>query len=1507
MCPNDHNAQRDQNTTEALRPDELDIWVADQAAPDSNPAMMIYAVRMQGPLDEMVLRRAVAGLATLHRAVRVMIEVRSGEPHKRYAEPGDVPVFVDDLPDDISSPETWLQDRLTEVATYRIDLTSAPGLAVRVLRLAPNDWTLCLHINHICSDDLTVWLLMRDFGRCYAAALSDADCATPDNETSLDKHSANRTPAVRVASSPRPSPLPWPGRQLHNGHAPKAATVSFVHEDTLSKEMVEDLRRIARDSGVTLYCLVAATYQILLGRYCMADEVGVGIGISTRANPAAMNEVGNWVNYTGLAQSTGDPVFVSELAGRFCRDLRALREGKSEQTLTSFSASIVQYLKERNLPSIPGITATHVKLPAECVLVELTASLRLEGEGAIIVLRGRKTLFTETDLEALMAAWLGLLKELTGRDRIANESLPLPAETRRAIARRSSMDLLPETILDPAAQFDRVVSSTPDAIALRGEANTITYAELDEQARRLAAWLLGPAGVVPGDRIAMMLDRGPDLAIAHLAALLAGVVIVPIDVSYPDERVALVLSRADCRLILADDPAQRARLARLAKATESVKALPPRAEIPEQLPRDRVIAPDAPAYVIYTSGSTGAPKGTVIPRQAIARLIVSCFSPRPKPGDNIGQLASPGFDALFIELWGALLNGAALVCPSAAPQTVMDYSDLLRRFGITHQFFTTSVFNLLVDEAIDALGGLRDVRIGGEAISPKHATAFVERFPKSVLSNVYGPTENGALSTAFRIDTPPPSTATSLPIGRPLPGNMAFVLDQNLALVPDGFLGELWLGGPGLALGYDGDEDMTAERFIDFAPAALSLDGVELVRLYRTGDKVRWDAAGNELEFHGRIDSQIKFNGQRIEPTEVEAVMQRVRGVRRAAVIPLHGGPGGAVSGLVGVYDCDRSGMDQLDMQNRIRRALSQALPRYLHPTRLQHFPDGLALNSSGKIDRIGLRRALFDIEAETKASFTDVPNADGIAVALFDLWCETLRCKTAGREDNFFDAGGHSVLAMRFLSKLERTLGLVVSLDEFLKDPRLGALQARMLQPARRPVPLSDHLTLLKAGSVTTAPIFCLPGILGQAGWVFNALKVMPDMGRQILGLQATYLPNLLSIDEIAEVFADEIIKWHKAHGIDQGAILLGFSIAGFMAGAVAAKLEAAGHAPSQVIMFDPGSTLFPRHTSITGGDQGMTDTLEMMRMAHDLAPINTRLDFVFATRGFPWPNSVSPEEWAILARGGVAVYPVEEFHMTLCEAQKGKVLAGFVDDLVAKRLLPTQILDVAWSTDELAAVAEAGRLVRTGNHAKARRVLAGMPEKRRSHPALVQQIQWLDTQLKDIGVLSRSAAALMRNNLNADAASTLALMDALQSVGAPKIADQLDETVLDIIADPTPGTVFRRVKRWLQRGRKDRATRLALDPDFLEQDAVEVAMVQLLLFRASDQLSHEEFAERLVAVLSESSAAPPHFLASFRDILTPGDQELAVRITALAKMRFPRDPFLATLEEIWERRSST
>jgi len=444
--------------------------------------------------------------------------------------------------------------------------------------------------------------------------------------------------------------------------------------------------------------------------------------------------------------------------------------------------------------------------------------------------------------------------------------------------------------------------------------------------------------------------------------------------------------------------------------------------------------PDNLAYVIYTSGSTGHPKGVSVPHRAVARLVLNTNYLEIFPSDRVAQLASISFDAATLEIWGALLNGACLVVFSPRASSLDELGSSIEECGVTVLWLTAALFHQMVERQLPRMRGLRLLFTGGEVVLPDHARVCAKALTGCVLRNGYGPTENTTFTATWEIR--PDAVHETVPIGHPISNSTVYVLDGDLQPVPTGVAGELYTGGAGLARGYHGHPQLTAERFI---PDPLS--GIAGSRLYRTGDRVRWRSDGT-LEFLGRIDRQVKLRGFRIELSEIEAVARKCPGVADCIVLLREDMPGYKELVAYVVF----SGKEQASVE-RLKEQMSEHLPGFMMPSAFVRLPS-MPLTRNGKIDRDSLPAP----DRNGAAAFSFVPPKNEIEAALAWIWEKTLLVEDISMDANFFELGGHSLLATELVARISSVFKMKVPLRWLFEKPTIAQF-AEML-PANEPQP---------------------------------------------------------------------------------------------------------------------------------------------------------------------------------------------------------------------------------------------------------------------------------------------------------------------------------------------------------------------------------------------------------------------------------------------------------------------
>ncbi|MEU8501947.1 non-ribosomal peptide synthetase [Streptomyces lavendulae] len=568
--------------------------------------------------------------------------------------------------------------------------------------------------------------------------------------------------------------------------------------------------------------------------------------------------------------------------------------------------------------------------------------------------------------------------------------------------------------------FEVQAAKRPEAIAVRGADGVLTYAELDRRTNRLAHELRA-RGVDVEVPVALLMRRSADLIVTLVAVLKAGGVYVALDRSMPAERRASVLLDARPALVITDDE--------MPSATDGDRPWCPLSELSAcaaRRPTTRPVTRTSPvntAYIAYTSGSAGKPKGVMVPHRAIERLVVGAGYLPIRPDDVFLQLAPIAFDASTLEIWGPLLNGAQLVVAPDQQLPLGALADLVRGEGVTILWLTAGLLHHLVASGLAArLRGLRFLLAGGDVLSVESVNAAMADLPGTTLINGYGPTENTTFTCCGSLAEP--VTAPRVPIGPAIDGTSVYVLDDAVAMVPDGQPGRIHVAGAGLAHGYLNDPALTAQRFV-----ANPFSSVPGDRMYRTGDLGSRGEDG-AFDFHGREDRQVKIRGFRIEPGDVEHALRAHPDVVDAAVVATSSGD---EHSLVGFYVADEALVSE-----HLRTHMAALVPPYLIPAALVWL-EALPLTANGKVDR----EALYEYQPPGRGDLSSKYRgpASPLEQWLAEMWGDLTQTSPVGVDDDFFELGGHSLMAVRIIVEIGDRTGVEIDPQDFYACPTIAEL----------------------------------------------------------------------------------------------------------------------------------------------------------------------------------------------------------------------------------------------------------------------------------------------------------------------------------------------------------------------------------------------------------------------------------------------------------------------------------
>ncbi|MBI6976377.1 non-ribosomal peptide synthetase [Pseudomonas lactis] len=1032
-----HALSRQEDLPQSLAQNRL--WITWQLDPHSSAYTIPGALHLRGELDEDALRHSFQQLIQRHEALRTRFYERDGQAFQRVEATADFELPIIDLSD---LPNTEREARAQRVredqARSPFDLEKGPLLRVTLVRLGDEEHQLLVTLHHIIADGWSLNILIDEFSRLYAAAAQGQSLELPSLALQYADYGSWQRQWLAEGEGQRQ--LTYWKAQLGDEHPalnlatdhPRAAQhrhSAARHSQRLDARLSAAIRQTAQAHDSTPFMLLLATFQTLLYRYSGQRDIRIGVPNANRPRHETQGLIGFFINTLVLrAELDGRLPFNQLLAAARETTLaaQAHQDLPFEQLLEAFPQAREQGLfqvmfnhQQRDLSALrrlPGLLADELPWHSREAKFDLQLHSEEDRNGRLsLSFDYADELFEPATIQRLAEQFIHLLQAVCAQPQHAIGDLPL--------MQADEQQPWSEAPCAPARHWlpELLSQQTSDATALVWQDGSLTFAQLHTQANRLAHYLRDK-GVGPDVCVAIAAERSPQLLIGLLAIIKAGGAYVPLDPDYPAERLAYMLKDSGVQLLLT----QTALLPQLPSA-EGVCVIAMDSlhldSWPTQAPGLHLHG-DNLAYVIYTSGSTGQPKGVGNTHGALAeRLQWMQATYQLNETDVLMQKAPISFDVSVWECFWPLITGCRLVL--AGPGEHRDphrIAQLVQEHGVTTLHFVPPLLQLFIDEPLVAeCTSLRRLFSGGEALPAELRNRVLARLPAVQLHNRYGPTETAINVTHWQCAA---SDGERSPIGRPLGNVICRVLDEQLNPLPAGVPGELCIGGIGLARGYLGRAGLTAERFVADPLGAAG------TRLYRTGDRARWNADG-VLEYLGRLDQQVKLRGFRVEPEEIEARLLALAGIAQAVVLVRD-------AQLIGYYTADT----ELDEQT-VKTALAAELPEYMVPALLMRL-DAMPLSPSGKLDRRALPEPVWQTREHVEPHTV-------LQLQIAAIWREVLGLPRIGLRDDFFALGGHSLLATQIISRTRQTCDVELPLRTLFEASELGdfAEQVGLIQAA--------------------------------------------------------------------------------------------------------------------------------------------------------------------------------------------------------------------------------------------------------------------------------------------------------------------------------------------------------------------------------------------------------------------------------------------------------------------------
>ncbi|MBX9602040.1 MAG: amino acid adenylation domain-containing protein [Bryobacteraceae bacterium] len=1152
------------------------LWFLNQLDSGSTAYNIAARFRIRGPADPGLVERTVAAIVARHESLRTTFTAHNGEPvqvvHPEMATPFEV-LDLRTVPESKRDAESIAAAQ--REARTPFDLQSGPLLRTTLLRLGDEAWLLLLTIHHIVADGWSIGVIMREFAQIYPALAAnekipleplewqyvDYTLAEMERVSSPAMQDNYRYFQEKLGGAPLVTTLP-----ADRPRPEQSTSGSRIHSVLLPRRVFEAIEVFSRQRGATLFMTMLAAYKILLYRYTGQRDLVVGAPIANRTRPETEPLAGFFVNMLPL-RTTLDPrqsfeevlaeVRATVMEGFARQDtpiekiVETLRPARA-RNLNPFFQTIFYYHKDFVKPmGFCGLNVTSLPSETPGSMYDLNIYVIERAEGLRVNVDYDTDLFDHGTIERVVANYLTLLQAILDDPSRTVAELPVvSAAERKLVTGDWNATEAPVPDMTVHDWISKELRQRSNAHAVQYGNRRITCGELDLRSNQLAHYLRR-AGVGPESRVGLLLDRSETLLTGLLGILKAGGAYVPLDPDLPADRIAYILRDAGALIVVVSS--ETAGKAPAGLAVVSLCRDGNRIEKEPATSCPSSAGPNNLCQVIYTSGSTGRPKGVLIEHRSVVSLLAAMLREhRLTAHDRVLATTTISFDIAAMELLLPLAAGACVVLmPKRSAGDGALIQKALRETGATVLQATPTAWRILLEGGWRGGEALRAIS-GGEALSADLARQIRER--TSALWNGYGPTETTIYSIGFHVG---PEQGAPVPVGRPVANTRLYILDEFLNPVPIGVAGDLYIAGAGVARGYT-DPELTRERFL---PELGRTDGA---RMYFTGDRARYRADGL-VDYLGRSDDQVKIHGYRIEPGEIEATLRLHARVREVVVVAREDRPGDV---RLAAYVVSDNTVPNANLEVELRALARRKLPDYMMPAAFVFLPR-LPLTHNNKIDRKALPRP--DSGGHAHQPATPRTSTER---ALLPIWQQVLDNRELGVRDNFFEAGGHSLMAVRLFSELRHRFGKQLPLATLFSAPTVEQL-AGVLDADGWQAPWDCLVPIQPQGS--RPPFFCVHGVGGNVIEYFHMAKYL-GLEQPFYGIQAAAMYRrerlIERVEEIAAHYIQQLITFQPNGPYYLG----GSSFGGLVAYEMGRQLAALNREVALVALFDTFGPGYPQ-----------------------------------------------------------------------------------------------------------------------------------------------------------------------------------------------------------------------------------------------------------------------------------------------------------------------------------------